>query len=90
MIEALNKTFKYHREAPIVYQTVSDVLDWFTKFKSLYNNNDPHSALKYVTPAEAFAGKMEVILNKRKNNMVAANMRRLEAYRASKLQVVNC
>lgn len=88
-IEALNKTSKYHRDAPAVYPTVSDVLDWLVKFKTLYNN-DPHSALKYVTPAEAFTGKMEVILSQRKNNLIAANMRRLEAYRASKLQVVNC
>jgi len=86
-IEALNKTMKYHRDVPAVFSTVSDVLDWLEKFKPIYNN-DPHSALKYVTPAEALAGKMEVILNQRRNNLITANKMRLEAFRVSKLEVV--
>ncbi len=86
-IEALNKNSKYHRDVPAVFPTVSDVLDWLEKFKPLHNN-DPHSSLHYVTPAEAFAGKMEVILSQRKNNLITANIIRLEAFRASKLQVV--
>lgn len=86
-IESLNKNSKYHRDVPAVFSTVADVLDWLVKFKPTYNN-DPHSALRYVTPAEAFAGKMEVILNQRRNNLIAANKMRLEAFRVSKLEVV--
>ncbi|MEN6623073.1 MAG: integrase core domain-containing protein [Smithella sp.] len=85
-IEALNKSSKYHRDAPTVFPTVSDVPDWLERFKLLHNN-DPHSALHYVTPAEAFAGKMEVILNQRRNNLIAANKMRLEAFRSSRLEV---
>jgi hypothetical protein len=86
-IESLNKNTKYHRDVPSSFPTVADVLDWLQKFKPIYNN-EPHSALHYVTPAEAFAGKMEVILAQRRNNLIAANNMRLEAFRASKLQVV--
>jgi hypothetical protein len=86
-IESLNKNTKYHREVPSSFATVADVLDWLQKFKPTYNN-EPHSGLHYVTPAEAFAGKMVVILNQRRNNLIAANNMRLEAFRASKLQVV--
>jgi hypothetical protein len=86
-IESLNKTSKYHRDVPSSFLTVSDVVDWLGRFKPLYNN-DPHSGMHYITPAEAFAGKTEVILNQRRNNLIAANNMRLEAFRDSKLQVV--
>lgn len=88
-IEALNKNMKYHREAPRRFPIADDVISWLPKFKELYNN-DPHSSLKYVTPQEAFDGKMEVILAERKQNLLGARQKRLEAYRASlTLQVVN-
>ncbi len=88
-IEALNKNMKYHREAPKRFPIADDVISWLPKFKGLYNN-DPHSSLKYVTPQEAFDGKMEVILAERKQNLLGARQRRLEAYRASfTLQKVN-
>ena len=86
-IESLNKNSKYHRDAPSSFATVADVLDWLQEFRLTYNN-DPHSGINYVTPTEAFAGKMEVILNQRKNNLITASKMRLEAFRASKLQVV--
>jgi hypothetical protein len=86
-IESLNKNMKYHRDVPAVFHTVSDVLDWLENFREIYNN-EPHSALNYVTPAEAFAGKTEVILNQRRNNLAAANKIRLDAFRATKLEVV--
>ena len=85
-IEALNKNMKYHRDVPPVFSTVQDVADWLTKFKPTYNN-DPHSSLHYITPAEAFAGKMEVILNQRKNNLIFAKNMRLEAFRNSRPKV---
>ncbi len=88
-IEALNKNMKYHREAPTRFPLVDDVVNWLPRFKGLYNN-DPHSSLKYVTPQEAFDGKMEVILAERKQNLLGARQKRLEAYHASlTLQVVN-
>lgn len=85
-IEAFNKTSKYHRDAPACYQTVSDVLNWFVILKDTYNN-EPHSGINYVTPAEAFAGKKEEILQKRKENLIAANLRRLNAHRNAGLEV---
>jgi hypothetical protein len=88
-IEALNKNIKLHRDAPKIFPIVDDVIAWLPRFKELYNN-DPHSSLKYVTPQEAFDGKMEVILAERKQNLLNARQSRLEAYRASMaLQVVN-
>lgn len=82
-IEALNRTMKYHRDAPERYPMVQDVLDWLNRFKEIYNN-DPHSALKYVTPSQALEGKMEVILKQRKENVELARKARREAYYASK------
>ena len=88
-IEALNKNMKHHREAPKRFPIADDVISWLPKFKELYNN-DPHSSLKYVTPQEALEGKMEVILAERKQNLLDARQKRLEAYHASlALQVVN-
>jgi len=85
-IEALNKNIKYHRDVPSVFPTVQDVADWLTVFEPTYNN-DPHSSLNYVTPAEAFAGKMEVILSQRKTNLISANKMRLEAFRNPRSKV---
>lgn len=82
-IESLNKSMKYHREAPKSYQQVQDVLDWFDKFQNLHNN-EPHSSLKYVTPTQFIEGRMEVILEQRKQNLLLAKKARLEAYHASK------
>jgi hypothetical protein len=84
-IESLNKNSKYHRDVPAFFETVADVLAWLEVFQHTYNN-DPHSGIHYVTPAEAFAGKMEVILQQRKENLINANLMRLEAYRTSKLK----
>jgi transposase InsO family protein len=88
-IEALNKNMQYHREVPKLFPIVDDVISWLPMFKGLYNN-DPHSSLKYVTPQEAFDGKMEAILAERKQNLLGARQSRLEAYHASfAVQVVN-
>ena len=85
-IESLNKNLKYHRDVPGAFETVSDVTNWFSQFNEIYNN-EPHSSLKYVTPAEALAGKMEVILQTRKRNLTVANLMRLDAHRNAGLQV---
>lgn len=70
-IEALIKTLKYHREAPVSFNTVDDVAQWLKCFSEIYNN-DPHSSLEYVTPLQALSGTKEVILNQRKQNLVEA------------------
>lgn len=85
-IEALNKNMKYHKDVPSGFPIAQDVLDWLKKFKPTYNN-DPHSSLHYVTPTEAFTGKMEVILTQRKNNLIFARNMRLEAFRNSRPKV---
>lgn len=86
-IEALIKTLKYHRETPSSFIQVADIVGWFKKFPGIYNN-EPHSSLKYVTPAQALAGKMEVILKQRKNNLLEARKRRLALYYASKKSTI--
>ena len=82
-IEAFIKTLKYHREAPSHFPQVADVADWLNRFPSIYNQ-EPHSSLGYVTPAQALAGLKEVILNRRKQNLYEAKEARLAAYRATK------
>lgn len=74
-IEAFIKTLKYHREAPLSFKIVDDVINWLDRFPDIYNN-DPHSSLKYVTPLQAISGQQEVILSQRKHNLLAARGRR--------------
>jgi transposase InsO family protein len=81
-IEALIKTFKYHRDVPSSFKIVDDILQWFNRFPTIYNN-DPHSSLKYVTPLQALSGQMEVILNQRKQNLAAARFLRYTAWKAA-------
>ena len=83
-IEASIKTLKYHRDAPSHFPQVADVLDWFQRFRPIYNN-EPHSSLDNVTPAQALVGLKEVILNQRKQNLYEARQARLAAYYASKI-----
>lgn len=78
-IEAFIKTLKYHREAPASFPTVNDIIQWFTRFPDIYNN-DPHSSLKYVTPQETLSGLQEVILNQRKQNLLAARKLRYASW----------
>ncbi len=83
-IEASIKTLKYHRDAPSHFPQVADLVDWFQRFRPIYNN-EPHSSLDNVTPAQALAGLKEVILNQRKQNLYEARQARLAAYYASKI-----
>jgi transposase InsO family protein len=85
-IEAFNRTLKYHRDAPTSFPQVDDVVRWLNIFPDIYNN-EPHSALKYVTPAQALAGKMEVILNQRKINLALARNLRYNAWKRSKSNI---
>lgn len=85
-IEALIRTLKYHREAPTSFSQVDDVVRWFFRFPDIYNN-EPHSALKYVTPAQALAGNMEVILKQRKKNLAFARNLRYNAWKRSKSKI---
>ena len=78
-IEAFVKTLKYHREAPLSFKIVDDVVGWLTRFPELYNN-DPHSSLKYVTPLQALSGQQEVILNQRKQNLLSARKHRYASW----------
>lgn len=82
-IEAFIKTLKYHREVPQSFKQVDDVVQWLNRFPDIYNN-EPHSALKYVTPAQALSGQMEVILQKRKRNLAVAQLLRHTEWKAAK------
>ena len=81
-IEAIIKTLKYHRDAPLSFPMVDDVVRWLSLFTDIYNN-EPHSSLKYVTPDQALAGKMEAILSKRKSNLLQARNLRLLNYKTA-------
>ena len=78
-IEAFIKTLKYHRERPLTFKIVDDVVTWLDLFPEIYNN-DPHSSLKYVTPLQAISGQQEVILSQRKQNLLAARNLRHAAW----------
>lgn len=83
-IEALNKTLKYHRDAPASFAQADDVIRWLYRFQDIYNN-EPHSTLKYVTPAQALAGKLEVILNQRKQNLAFARNLRYNVWKKNRI-----
>ena len=83
-IEALIKTLKYHRDCPSHFQQVDDVVSWFKRFPDIYNN-DPHSALSYVTPSQTLLGKKEVILAQRKSNLLAARKLRRLNYKTARV-----
>jgi putative transposase len=87
-IESLIKTLKYHRDAPLSFATVADILSWFLRFPDIYNN-DPHSSLSYVTPLQALSGQKEVILNQRKKNLATARLLRYTAWQAQQLSLTN-
>jgi transposase InsO family protein len=82
-IEAFVKTLKYHREAPLSFKIVDDIVGWLTRFPELYNN-DPHSSLKYVTPLQAASGQKEVILNQRRLNLLAARKQRYACWQENR------
>jgi transposase InsO family protein len=87
-IEAFNRTIKYHRETPSSFPLVDDVVRWLNRFPDIYNN-EPHSTLKYVTPAQALAGKLEVILYQRKINLALARNLRYNAWKRSNSNIGN-
>ena len=82
-IEAFIKTLKYHREAPLSFMLVDDIIHWLSRFPNIYNN-DPHSSLSYVTPLQALPGQKEVILNQRKQNLAAARLLRYTAWKTNR------
>jgi putative transposase len=82
-IEAFIKTLKYHRDAPQSFSQVDDVVHWLHRFPDIYNN-DPHSSLSYVTPLQALAGKKEVILKQRKQNLARARQLRYTSWQMSR------
>jgi transposase InsO family protein len=82
-IESFIKTLKYHRDVPQSFAQVDDLVLWLRRFPDIYNN-DPHSALDYVTPLQALAGKKEVLLNQRKQNLVRARQRRYTAWQMAR------
>jgi transposase InsO family protein len=81
-IESFIKTLKYHRDRPSHFQQVDDIVRWFNQFPDIYNN-DPHSALQYVTPSQALQGKQEVIIRQRKCNLLVARSLRYAAWKAA-------
>lgn len=82
-IESFIKTLKYHRDAPLSFNQVDDIVQWLLRFPDIYNN-DPHSSLNYVTPFQALAGKKEVILNQRKQNLARARQLRYTSWQMSR------
>lgn len=84
-IESFIKTLKYHRDAPASFPTVDHMVQWLARFPEIYNN-DPHSSLEYVTPLQALSGLQEVILTKRKQNLLAARNLRHSAWKSSQLK----
>jgi transposase InsO family protein len=82
-IEAFIKTLKYHREAPQSFNQVDDIVQWLLRFPDIYNN-DPHSSLNYVTPLQALAGKKDVILNQRKQNLARARQLRYTSWQMNR------
>ena len=85
-IEAFIKTLKYHREAPMSFKIVDDVLQWLNRFPGIYNC-DPHSSLSYVTPLQALQGQKEVVLHTRKQNLEAARNSRYTAWKSAQQTV---
>ncbi len=79
-IEAFIKTLKYHRDRPDSFPLADDVIRWLQRFPELYNN-EPHSALNYVTPAQALAGRKEAILAQRKRNLLVARTLRYATWK---------
>ncbi len=84
-IESFIRTLKHHREVPVSFTTVDDIVQWFARFPDIYNN-DPHSSLKYVTPLQVLSGLQEVILSQRKQNLLAARNMRHAAWKNSQLK----
>ncbi|MEK9179746.1 MAG: integrase core domain-containing protein, partial [Patescibacteria group bacterium] len=81
-IESFNRTLKYHRDIPSHFSQVDDVVQWLKIFPDIYNN-DPHSSLSYVTPLQTLQGKKEVILSRRKSNLLQARNLRLLKYKTA-------
>jgi len=74
-IEALIKNLKYHRDVPDSFNSLAELTDWFAKFTQIYNN-EPHSALSYVSPLQALLGLKESIISQRKSNLALAKSQR--------------
>lgn len=87
-IEAFIKYMKYHPECPAQFETAQDVIDWVTKYQKLYNAR-PHSALNYVRPNEEHAGLGNAIRQQRKENLKAAQQKRLANYYSKKRGISN-
>ena len=81
-IEALNKSLAYHRDCPEHFPQVADILRWFRRFPDIHNN-EPHSALSFVSPAQALLGQKEVILAQRTRKLLSARRQRLAYYHAN-------
>ena len=74
-IEALIKNLKYHRDVPDSFNSLAELNDWFAKFTDIYNN-EPHSALSYVSPMQALLGLKDSIISQRKSNLALAKSQR--------------
>jgi len=82
-IEAFIKYMKYHPACPEEFETVQDVIDWVGKFQVLYNEH-PHSALGYIRPNEEHAGLGNTIRQQRRENLKAAQQKRLAHYHSQR------
>jgi len=56
--EALFKTTKYRPNFPYQgFQSVDDARQWCAQFVHWYNEEDKHSAIKFMTPAQRHRGE---------------------------------
>lgn len=75
-IESMFRTVKYCPQWPSAgFATLDEARKWVQKFMFWYNEKHQHSGIKYVTPAERYAGKDVEILAKREAIYEAARQR---------------
>lgn len=73
--ESLFRTFKYRPGyQPKGFETIEKARGWCQEFVDWYRNENHHSGIKYVTPAERHAGKSGEILQKRHEVYEAAKV----------------
>lgn len=72
-IESMFRTVKYCPQWPSGgFATLDDARTWVQKFMLWYNEKHQHSGIKFVTPAERYAGRDIEILARRKELYQAA------------------
>lgn len=63
--EAVHKTVKYWRGAPVVFDSIDHARAWFTGVKNAYNTTHHHSGLAGYTPASVHDGTWTTVRDAR-------------------------